>query len=148
MGIKGALGEALKESLKARDQVRLDTIRMAVAAIKNKEIDKRGELTEPEAVQVVATLVKQRRESIAEFSKGGRQDLVDKETRELGILLAFLPPSLPAEEVEGRVKKKIAELGAKDVKDMGRVMKALREELAGQVDGQLLSDTVRKLLAG
>lgn len=146
MGIKESLAEALKESLKSRDQVRLDAVRMAVAAVKNKEIDKRGALTDVELTQVVATLCKQRRESIVEFKKGGRDDLVQKETRELEILQAFLPKALSSEELEKRVKQVIGDLGAAGPKDMGRVMKALKDEMAGKVDGQLLSETVRRLL--
>ncbi|MDO8462142.1 MAG: GatB/YqeY domain-containing protein, partial [Deltaproteobacteria bacterium] len=132
--------------LKARDQVRLDAIRMAVAAIKNKEIDKRGALTDVELTQVLGTLCKQRRESIVEFKKGGRDDLVQKETRELDILQAFLPKALSPEEVEKRVKQVIADLAAVGPKEMGRVMKALKDEMAGKVDGQVLSETVRRLL--
>ncbi|MDO8644906.1 MAG: GatB/YqeY domain-containing protein, partial [bacterium] len=118
-----------------------------VAAVKNKEISKMGALTEGELAQVLSSLCKQRQESIEGFRKGGREELAAKESRELGILQTFLPPALSQEQVEKRVQEVIAELGVSGAKGMGPVMKKLREEMTGKVDGQLLSDTVRKFLS-
>lgn len=146
MSLKEDLKKALVESAKAKDQVRLDTIRAIQSAIRYKEIEKRSELADPEIVSVIGSLCKQRRDSIEQFQKGGRQDLVDKESRELGILQEFLPEQLPREEIEKVIRKVIHETGAQGIKDMGPVMKAAVKELAGKADGKLVSDLVRSLL--
>jgi len=144
------LSERLKKeaqlSQKAGDRVRTDALRMASSAIHYQEIEKRGPLTEVEAQAVVASLCKKRRESIAEFQKGGRMDLVEKETRELKVLQEFLPPQLPLEQVREKAKAVIANMGAASSKDRGRVMKELMQELKGQVDGSVVSQVVGELL--
>jgi uncharacterized protein len=146
-GIKEALQSALKNAMKSRDQIALDALRMTNAAIKNKEIEKKVELSEAEITQVISTMCKQRRESAEEFRKGNRIELAEKEETELKVLGAFLPPQLSEADVESEVKAAIESLGAKDMKDMGKVIKSLRDKLAGQVDGKLLSDTVRRMLS-
>ena len=146
MSLKEDLKKCLVESAKAKDQVRLDTIRSVQSAIHYKEIDKRGELEESEVQSVIAGLCKKHRESIEQFQKGGRQDLVEKETRELGILQAFLPKALSDQEVESIIQKIVGELNPQGPQDMGRVMKGVMKELAGKADGRLVSTIVNSLL--
>ncbi len=146
MSLKDELKKTLVESAKARDQVMLDTVRSIQSAIKYKEIDKKGELTEAEQLAVIQTLCKQRREAIEQFQKGGRQDLSEKETRELSILQKFLPQQLSREELEVLVKKAIAESGAKGPADMGKVMKLVMKAVVGRSDGNQVSDVVKSLL--
>ena len=146
MPLKEDLKKAMLDATRARDQVLLDTVRSVHSAICYKEIDKRSPLTEPEIISVIAILCKQRRESIEQFQKGGRQDLADKEFRELGILEKFLPPQLPREEIKTIIEKIIGELGATSKKDMGRVIKAAMEKLAGAADGSTVSEIARSLL--
>lgn len=147
MSLKDDLQRALVDAAKARDQVRLDAIRSAQSAIHYREIEKkRGELTETEITAVIGTLCKQRRESIEQFQKGGRADLVAKEKRELEILEKYLPAQMSRPEVEKAVQRVIGELGAKGPGDMGRVMKAVMGELAGRADGKTVNEVVRSLL--
>jgi len=138
--------KSLIEAAKARDQVRLDTIRAIQSAVKYKEIEKRGELTDAEVLSVIGTLCKQRRESIDQFQKGGRQELVDKESRELSILEKFLPAQLSREEVEKVVAAVIAETGVSGASALGNVMKEAMKRFAGQADGKLVNEIVRSLL--
>jgi uncharacterized protein YqeY len=127
--------------------VRLSTVRMLKAALMNREVERGRPLTGIEDLQVVAMLVKQRKDSIDQFARGGRQDLVDRETAELAILEAYLPPVVDAGEIERVVTEAIAETGAASPRDMGKVMKAVMAKLAGaQVDGKALSDLVRRKL--
>lgn len=146
--LRESLKVAAQNAMRSRNQVALDSIRMVQSAIKNKEIEKRSALSDTEIMQVIAALCKQRRESIGEFKRGGRDDLVAKETQELKVLEAFLPEQLGPDEVEQEVRAVIAQVGAKSAKDMGLVMKPLREKLAGRVDGKFLSETVQRLLQG
>lgn len=146
MSLKDELKRSLVESAKARDQVRLDTIRSVQSAVKYKEIEKKTELSEAEVIAVISTLCKQRRDAMDQFQKGGREDLVAKESRELEILQKFLPEQLPRAEVEKAVQKIIAETGAKGPADMGKVMKGVMKELAGKADGSMVSDVVKSLL--
>ncbi len=146
MEIKEALKLAAVEAAKAKDQVRLDTVRMVNSAIRYKEIEKRGPLGDAEVKGVLSTLVKQRRESIEQFKKGGRQDLVDKESREAEILLSFLPQQLGRDQIVMKAKEVIASVGAQSKQDMGKVMKLLVKDLAGQADGATVSQVVSELL--
>lgn len=150
MSLREELKKSLVESAKAKDQVRLDTIRGVQSAIRYKEIDKKGELADNEILSVIQTLCKQRRESIEQYKSGGRTDLADKEARELGILEKFLEKFLPAqlsrEHVEKIAKEVIGETGAKGAADMGRVMKEAMKRMAGQADGKLVSEVVKSLL--
>ena len=135
--------------MKARDQARLDPLRMLKAALTNKEIEKGRALDEAEALQVVASLVKQRRDSIEQFTKGGRTDLAEKEGREIIILETYLPPAIDAAELEAIVQSTIAETGAASQKDIGRVMKAVMARVAGRgVDGKTVNELVRRKLGG
>ena len=141
------IGQDITAAMRAKDQARLVPLRMAKAAMMNREVEKARPLEEAEAEQVIASLIKQRRDSIEQFAKGGRQDLVAKETAEVAVLEAYLPPALDPAEVERVVAAAITETGASSAKDMGRVMKAVMAKLAGQtVDGKLVNDLVRRRL--
>lgn len=143
------LAKTMAEAMKAHDQVRLATVRMLKAALMNREIERGRPLTDAEDLQVVAMLVKQRKDSIDQFARGGRQDLVDKETAELAVLEAYLPPVVDAGELERVVAEAVAETGAASPRDMGKVMKAVMAKLSGaQVDGKSVSDLVRRTLGG
>ena len=134
-------------AMKSKDQVRLSSLRMLKAAIMNKGVEKHRDLDDAEVLQVVAALVKQRRDSIEQFSKAGRTDLVDKETSELGVLEEYLPPSASAEDIAAAVAAAIAETGAASIKDMGKVMKAVMPKLAGKsADGRAVNEAVRRAL--
>lgn len=146
MALRERLSEDMKNAMRARDELRLSTIRMIRSAVKNKDIELKRELNEQEIVEVIATLGKQRRESIRLFTEAARQDLVDKEEKELAVLLEFLPQQLSREEVAALVEKIVAECGAQGGKDMGKVMKALMPHVAGRADGKMVSDVVREKL--
>ncbi|HLO26324.1 MAG TPA: GatB/YqeY domain-containing protein [Geobacteraceae bacterium] len=146
MSLRERLSDEMKQAMKARDELRLSTIRLIRSAVKNRDIELKRELNDQEIVEAIATLVKQRRESIRLFVDAGRQDLVDKEERELTVLLEFLPQQLNREEVAALVEKAIAESGAQGGKDMGKVMKALMPHVAGRADGKMVSDVVREKL--
>ena len=139
----------IADAMRKRDDVRLRALRMLKAALMNREIEKGRALEEEDARQVVVSLVKQRRDSIEQFTKGGRQDLADKEAAEIAVLDAFLPPAADSAAIEQAVLDAIRETGATSAKDMGRVMKATLARLAGQtVDGKAVNNLVRAKLAG
>jgi hypothetical protein len=149
MGLTERIAADLTDAMRARDQVRLGTLRMAKAALMNREVERGRTLDEPEVQQVLASLIKQRRDSIEQFQKGGRQDLADKEAAEIVVLEAYLPPPLDAAALERAADEAIAETGATGPKDVGRVMKAVMGRLAGaMVDGKVISDLVRRKLGG
>jgi len=139
----------ITQAMKAHDPQVLSAFRMLKAALVNKEMEKGHALEEAEALQVVGTMIKQRRESIDQFLKGGRQDLVDKERAELTLLESLMPPPVTAGDLQAAVDAAVAETGAAGMKDMGRVMKAVMATLAGQtVDGKAVNELVRKTLSG
>ncbi|MGH9313610.1 MAG: GatB/YqeY domain-containing protein, partial [Vicinamibacterales bacterium] len=121
----------IADAMRARDRVRLAPLRMLKAALMNREIEKGRPLDGPESLQVVSSLIKQRRDSIEQFQKGGRQDLAEKESREIALLESYLPPPLDTAAIERAVDEAIAETGATSAKDLGRVMKAVMPKLAG-----------------
>jgi len=134
-------------AMKAKDAARLSALRMMKAAIMNKEVEKGRALDDAEVVQVVTSLVKQRRDSIEQFSKAGRTDLVDKETGEIAVLEAYLPPAATPEEIDAAIAAAIAETGAASPKDIGKVMKAVMPTLAGKTaDGRTVNEAVRRKL--
>jgi len=147
MSLKDQLNESMKTAMKARDDLRLSAVRMVRSVVKNREIDQKKELNDQDIIEVISTLVKQRRESIRMYREGNRPDLVEKEEAELEILLGFLPAQLSIAEIEALVDKIITETGAQGAKDMGRVMKALTPLTAGKADGKTVSDTVKQKLA-
>ena len=151
MGISEQVQKDMVEAMRSRDELRLSTLRMVKSAIKNKEIDKRGPLDEKEAQQVLATLIKQRKDSIEQFTKGGRQELADKEAAEIKLIEAYLPQAMGEEEIAAVVKATIAEMGSPTMKDMGAVMKnsmAKLQATGARVEGKTVSDTVKKQLGG
>jgi len=147
MTLNDRVNGEITAAMKAKNPVRLSALRMLKAAIMNKGVEKHRDLDDAEVLQVVAALVKQRRDSIEQFSKAGRTDLVDKETSELGVLEEYLPPAASAEEVAAAVAAAIAETGAASIKDMGKVMKAVMPKLAGKsADGRAVNEAVRRAL--
>jgi uncharacterized protein YqeY len=134
-------------AMKTKDAARLSALRMLKAAIMNKGVEKGRDLEDAEVLQVVSSLVKQRRDSIDQFSKAGRTDLVDKETAEVKVLEAYLPPAASAADIDAAVAAAIAETGASSPKDMGKVMKAVMPMLAGKnADGKAVNEAVRRKL--
>ena len=148
MSLKDKLTEDLKQAMRQGDEQRRSTLRLVMAAIKNAEIEKRRELEEGELLAIIAKEAKQRRESMAEFERGGRQDLVDREEAELQILLAYLPEQLSREEIEAQARQIIEEVGATSPAQMGQVMRRLMPLMQGKADGKLVSQVVKELLAG
>lgn len=146
MSLKDQINTDLKEAMRSKDQQRLDTLRMLKSAIKYNEIDAGHELDDQELLAVVSKEAKQRRDSIAEFEKGHRADLVQKEQAELAILETYLPRQLSADEIRERARAVIADMGLTGPKSLGPVMKRLTAELKGQADGKLISQVVRDLL--
>ena len=143
------ISQDIGAAMKARDQARLSPLRMAKAALMNREVEKGRALEPAEAEAVVASLLKQRRDSIEQFAKGGREDLVAKETAEIAVLEHYLPPPVDPAQLEAAVEAAIAETGAAGAKDLGRVMKAVMARLAGQtVDGKTVNEIARRKLAG
>ena len=141
--------EDLTAAMRAKDQLRLDTLRMAKAALMNREIEKKRALDDAESQQVVVSMIKQRRDSVEQFRNGGRPELADKEAAEIAILETYLPPPMDAAELEGIVRGVVTETGASSPKDMGRVMKGVMAQLAGRsADGKLVSELVKKALGG
>lgn len=147
MDINTRINEEMVAAAKAKDKIKLSSIRMLKTAIHNKEIDAMRPLNETEVMQVMAALVKQRRDSIEQFAKGGRQDLVDKEEAELKVLQSFMPEQMSDEDVEALIKKAIAEVGATSVKDMGKVMKIVMPQITGKADGKAAGEKVKALLS-
>lgn len=147
MDINVKLNEEMVSATKAKDKIRLSAIRMLKAALHNKEIELMRPLNESEIMQILSALVKQRKDSIEQFAKGGRTDLVEKEEAELKVVQEFLPVQMSDEEVEALIKKAIAEAGAVSVKDMGKVMKILMPQLTGRADGKTAGEKVKTLLS-
>ena len=149
MSIPEQVQKDMVEAMKARDERRLSTLRMVKAALKNKEIDKRAPLDDREALQVLGTLIKQRKDSIEQFTKGGRQELADKEAAEITLIETYMPKATGEDEIATTVRATIAEMGSPTMKDMGAVMKNVMAKFAGaRLDGKIVSDTVKKELAG
>ena len=149
MALIDEVSTAIADAMRRQDAPRLSALRMLKAALMNREVEKSRALDAAESLQVVSALVKQRRDSIEQFQKGGRQDLVDKETAEIAVLEHYLPPPVDPAALERAVAEAIAETGAASPKDMGRVMKAAMVRLSGQtVDGRVVNELVRKKLAG
>ena len=147
MALVEDVNRAIADAMKAKDAARLVALRMLKAAFMNREVERGRPLDENEARQVVTALVKQRRDSIEQFTKGGRKDLADKETAEIAVLEAYLPPAVDAAELEKAVDAAITTTGATSAKDMGRVMKAVMGDLAGKtVDGKIVNELVRRKL--
>jgi uncharacterized protein YqeY len=149
MSLKQQIISDLTTSMKAQDAPRTSTLRMVKAAVMNREIEKGGEMDDEEMAKLLRTLVKQRRDSVEQYEKGGRQDLADKEKTEIEVIEAYLPQAAAREEIEAAVAAAISETGAESIKDMGKVMKAVQAALAGKnADGRTVSEIVKSKLAG
>ena len=148
MSLKDQITEDMKTAMRAKDSERLGTIRLLQAAMKQKEVDERVTLDDAMVIAIVDKLIKQRKDSIDAFNKAGRQDLVDIEEAEMKVLQVYLPARLSADEVAAEVKAIVAELGASGPGDMGKVMGAVKQRLAGQADMGAVSAAVKAALAG
>ena len=151
MGISEQVQKDIVDAMRGREELRLSTLRMVKAALKNKEVDKRAPLDDKEAQQVLSTLIKQRRDSIEAFTKGGRQELADKEAAEIKLIENYLPKAMGEEQIAEAVKATIAEMGSPTLKDMGTVMKNVMAKLqatGARVEGKTVSELVKKGLGG
>ncbi|HNQ18342.1 MAG TPA: GatB/YqeY domain-containing protein [Smithellaceae bacterium] len=147
MDINKKLNEEMVTAAKAKDKIRLSAIRLLKTAVHNKEIELMRPLQEAEIMQLLSAMVKQRKDSIEQFAKGGRMDLVEKEEAELKVVQEFLPAQMSDEEVKALIKKAIAEAGAVSAKDMGKVMKILMPQITGRADGKAAGEKVKALLS-
>ncbi|MGP8153436.1 MAG: GatB/YqeY domain-containing protein [Smithella sp.] len=147
MDINIKLNEEMVAAAKSKDKIRLSVIRMLKTALHNKEINLIRPLNESEVLQVLSSMIKQRKDSIEQFSKGGRIDLVEKEEAELKVVQEFLPAQMSEEDIDALIKKTIAEAGAVSVKDMGKVMKILMPKLTGIADGKIVGEKVKEFLS-
>ena len=148
VSLKARIGDDLKTAMRGGDAARRDAIRLVLAALKQREVDERKELSDADIIAIVDKMIKQRRESIALFEKGGRQDLADKEKFELGVLQVYMPQSLSDAEIESAVAAALQESGAKGPSDMGKVMAVLKPKLAGRADMSKVSALVKSRLTG
>lgn len=148
MPLKSKITEDMKAAMKAKEAQRLSAIRLLLAAIKQREVDERKDLTDGEIAVVIEKMIKQRRDSISQFEAANRQDLVDVETFELNLLSGYLPKQLTGDEIAAEVSAAIAQTGAKSVPDMGKVMGVLKSRLAGRADLGKVSAMVKAKLAG
>ena len=148
MSLKAQITEDMKTAMRAKDSERLGTIRLLLAAMKQKEVDERVELDDAAVIAIVDKLIKQRKDAISQFSAAGRQDLADKETAEVKVLEAYLPQRLSQEEIQAAVNAIVADLGAKGPGDMGKVMGAVKTQLAGKADMGQVSAAVKAALSG
>ncbi len=148
MAIPEQVQKDMVEAMKTKQELRLSTLRMVKAALKNKEIEKREPLTDQESMAVLNTLIKQRKDSIEQFTKGGRTELAKKEAAEITIIEGYLPQAVGEEQITETVRAVIAEMGSPTMKDMGTVMKNVMAKFAGaRVDGKVVSETVKRELS-
>jgi uncharacterized protein len=149
MTLKDKITSDMTAAMKAKDADRTSTLRMVKAAIMHREKEGAGDLTDEDVMKLLRSQVKQRRDSVEQYQKAGRQDLVDKETAEIAVIESYLPQAASAAEIEQAVSDAMAETGATSMKDMGAVMKSAMAKLAGKnADGRLVSETVKQRLAG
>jgi len=147
MNYRETLEKEMIAATKAKDKDRLSALRLIKNVLHNREIDLQRELNDEEVLQALASMAKQRNDSIEQFRHGGRQDLVDKETKELSVIMEFMPPQLSDAEVDREIEEAVSEVSATSIKDMGKVMKLLMARLTGKVDGKLLGDKVKARLS-
>ena len=147
MTLKEQITEDMKSAMRAKETERLGTIRLLLAAIKQREVDERITVDDAGIIAIIEKLIKQRKDSIEQFQKAGRTDLVDQESKELAILQAYMPAQLSAVEVQSAIQKVIADLGASGPQDMGKVIGALKAQLAGKADMGMVSGLVKAALA-
>ena len=146
MALKERITEDMKSAMRAAEKERLATIRLALAAIKQREVDERITLDDAQVISVIEKMVKQRRESIAQFQAGGRADLVAKESAEIALLQGYLPAPLTDAELDGLIRSAIAATGASSIKDMGKVIAAVKPQVAGRADLGAVSSRVKAAL--
>ncbi len=146
MSLLQKFDDDLKRALKASDSLKVSVLRLAKAALKNKQIDKGEELSDDEIISTISTLSKQRRESIELFSKGGREDLAEKERQELAILQSYLPKQLTPEELDAIIAEAIKESSAGGLKEIGKVMRLVMQRVKGAADGKIVNQRVKELL--
>ena len=146
MSLQQRIDDDLKAAMKSSDSLKTSVLRMIKAAIKNKQVEKREELSDEEIIPVISTLTKQRRESIDLFSKGGREDLAEKERQELAMLQLYLPGQLSPEDLDRIIMEAINESSAEGVKDIGKVMRLIMPRVQGAADGKVVNQRVRELL--
>jgi uncharacterized protein YqeY len=132
---------------KLKDKIRLSALRMIKSGVHNREIDLKRKMTDSEFLQMLSSMVKQRKDSIDQFKKGGREDLVEKEEAELKVIQQFMPVQISEEEIDAEIQKSIQEVGAVGIKDMGKVMKVLMPKLTGKADGKMVGDKVKERLS-
>jgi len=148
MTLTDQISKDMTAAMKARDERRLSTLRMVKTALKNKEIDKRGPLDDKEALAVLGTMIKQRKDSIEQFTKGNRPELAQKEADEITLIETYMPKAVSEDDIVATVKAAIAEMGSPTMKDMGAVMKNVMAKFAGaRVDGKVVSEAVKKELS-
>ncbi|GLR71184.1 GatB/YqeY domain-containing protein [Agaribacter marinus] len=147
MSLLETLKSAQKDAMRAKDKLTLGTIRMALAAVKQKEVDERVEVTEQDVLQILTKMVKQRQEAASQFVQGERQDLADKEHQEIDVLKRFLPAPLSEDEIAEIIEKAVADAGATNIKDMGKVMGIVRPQVQGKADMGKVSGLIKSKLA-
>ena len=147
MSLQEQISAALKDAMRARDEVKMATLRLVLTAIKNREKEARSLLEDQEVISVITSQIKQRRESIEQYRKAGREDLVETEEKELQILQGYMPEQVSEEEISSTLDKIIAEVGAVSMKDMGKVMKAAMAKLAGKAEGGAINAMVKEKLS-
>ncbi|TCO82222.1 hypothetical protein EV699_1054 [Plasticicumulans lactativorans] len=148
MSLKQRLQDDVKEAMRAKDKDRLGTLRLILAAIKQREVDERIELDDGQTLLVLDKMLKQRRESIAQFTSAGREDLAAKEQAEVGVIQGYMPAALSAEEIDALIERAVAASGAASVRDMGKVMAAIREQVQGRADMAQVSARIKARLGG
>ena len=149
MTISEKINKDITDAMRARDEHRLTTLRMMKSGIRSREIDKRSPVDDQETIQILSTMIKQRKDSIEQFTKGGRQEMADKEAAEIKLIEAYLPQAAGEEQIVAGVRAVIAEMGSPTMKDMGNVMKAVMARFQGagiRVDGKVVSDAVKREL--
>jgi len=149
MSLKEKLDQEMKNALKERDRTRLSTIRLIRDAIKNREIDQgREELDDNGVIKVISTMVRKGEDAVEQFKRGGRQDLVDEESRQLEVLRGFLPQQLSKDEIRSLINEAVGEAKAVDMRDLGKVMRILMPKVSGRADGKTVNEMVRERLSG
>jgi uncharacterized protein YqeY len=148
MGFDDKLNREMVAAAKAQNKLRLSAIRLIKTALHNREIDLKRKLNETEILQLLSTMIKQRKDSIDQFRKGGREDLVGKEESELKIIMEFMPEQMSEEDIAGEIERVIQKVGAVGIKDMGKVMKDLMPKLTGKADGKVVGEMVKTRLSG
>lgn len=147
MSLKEKLRQDMVSATKSKDLVALSTLRLLLASIKNREIELRKEAEDGEIVKILATNIKQRKESIELYEKGGREDLAEREKKEIEVLEAYLPPQMDRDEIIALIKDVISDVGARGIQDLGKVMKDIMPRVAGRAEGKEVSNLVRDILS-